>query len=52
MRLMVEEGTRFQDLLHPNVYPLIGIVDGDGGRPLLVYPAVSHGNLKRYTINS
>ena len=47
---MVEEGTRFQDLAHPNIYPLIGIVDGDGGRPLLVYPAVSHGNLKRSAV--
>lgn len=44
---MMEEGTRFQDLVHQNIYPLIGIVDGDGCRPLLVYPSVTYGNLKR-----
>lgn len=43
----MEEGTRFQDLVHQNIYPLIGIVDGDGCRPLLVYPSVTYGNLKR-----
>lgn len=47
VRLMMEEGTRFQDLVHQNIYPLIGIVDGDGCRPLLVYPSVTYGNLKR-----
>lgn len=52
MKLMLEEGTRFQEVIHPNIYPLIGIVDGDGDRPLLIYPAVSHGNLKRYAFNS
>ena len=45
---MTEEGTRFQDLIHPNIYPLIGIVDEDGGRYLLVYPSVTYGNLKRF----
>ncbi len=47
VKLMLEEGTRFQDIIHPNIYPLIGIVDGDGLRPLLVYPSVNYGNLKR-----
>ena len=44
---MVQEGTQFQSLAHPNVCPLLGIVDGDGGKPLLVYPRVSHGNRLR-----
>ncbi|EFX86645.1 hypothetical protein DAPPUDRAFT_307904 [Daphnia pulex] len=50
VRLMMEEGTRFQDLVHQNIYPLIGIVDGDGCRPLLVYPSVTYGNLKRWLL--
>ncbi|XP_046452287.1 tyrosine-protein kinase RYK-like isoform X2 [Daphnia pulex] len=50
VRLMMEEGTRFQDLKHQNIYPLIGIVDGDGCRPLLVYPSVTYGNLKRWLL--
>jgi RYK receptor-like tyrosine kinase len=50
IQLMVQEGTRFQSFLHPNIYPLIGIVDGDGDRPLLIYPCVSHGNLKRWLL--
>lgn len=50
IQLMVQEGTQFQSLAHPNVCPLLGIVDGDGGKPLLVYPRVSHGNLKKWLL--
>ena len=44
---MLEEGSRFQEILHPNIYQLLGIVNGDGAKPMLVYPSVSLGNLKR-----
>lgn len=44
---MLEEGTRFQEILHPNFYQLLGIVNGDEAKPMLVYPFVSLGNLKR-----
>lgn len=47
IKLMLHEGTRFRDLQHPNISSVIGIVEGDGWGPLLVYPSVSHGNLKR-----
>ena len=51
VKLMMEEGTRFQEMIHTNIYPLLGIVE-DGGRPLLVYPSVSYGNLKRLSSNN
>lgn len=47
VELMLEEGTRFQEILHPNFYQLLGIVNGDEAKPMLVYPFVSLGNLKR-----
>jgi len=50
VELMLEEGSRFQEILHPNIYQLLGIVNGDGAKPMLVYPSVSLGNLKRWLL--
>jgi len=50
VELMLEEGTRFQEILHPNIYQLLGIVNGDEAKPMLVYPFVSLGNLKRWLL--
>jgi len=50
VELMLEEGMWFQEILHPNIYQLLGIVDGDEAKPMLVYPFVSLGNLKRWLL--
>lgn len=45
--LFLAEGTMMFGLMHKNILPIIGVNLENPRKPLLVYPYVNRGNLKR-----